>query len=159
VPDAGETHLASFDDRNVTALSITADGASCRGVRDGDGWRLTAPMDDVASHAAIEEIVVALRRTPIVRDMADAGPSAGCGLTPPQVHIALGGVDAPEIDVGSRVPTGDGVYARVAGRPGVVVLRLPDAAALSTARCALLPEPSLLRIEASEISGVALEPA
>jgi len=159
VPAAAEPRLASFDDRRVTGLSLTADGGSCRAVRDGDGWRLVAPIDDVASRAAIEEIVVAARRTPIVREMADADPSSGFGLTPPQVHVAFAGVDAPEVDVGSRVPTGDGVYARVTGRPGVVVLRLPDAAALSTARCALLPETSLLRVQASEISGVDLEPA
>ncbi|HEX4823211.1 MAG TPA: DUF4340 domain-containing protein [Candidatus Polarisedimenticolaceae bacterium] len=157
-PATSEARLAAFDHRRVTALTVAAGGESCRAVRDGAGWRLDAPVDDAASASAVEEVLVAAGRATILRAMPEAAPSPAFGLVPPEVHVELEGVATPAIDVGARIPTGEGVYARVAGHAGVVVLKLPECAALSTVRCALLRDASLLGAQASEIAAVDLAP-
>lgn len=150
--------LPAFDDRAVRALELTADGVTCRLVRRGTAWRIVTPIDDGASASAVEEILVAARRTPIVQSLPAAAGSASFGLDPPATRIALEGVEAPALEIGAMVPTGDGIYARIGGRPGVVVLRLPDVAPLATARLATLRDRSLIDAQPSEITALALSP-
>ena len=150
--------LSAFDDRLVSALTLSAPAASCRLVRQDGGWRIVAPVEDAASASGVEEILVALRRTPIVQSVPSAEPLSAFGLDPPAMRVALEGVSVPAVDIGDLVPTGDGVYARIDGRPGVVVLRLPDAAPLATAGLAQVRDAALVAVQPSAITAIDIAP-
>ena len=149
-----EARLPSFDDRAVTAVVLETRSATWRVVRAPSGWRIASPVDDVADPQAVEALIGAVRRAPIVQTIDAPDDLSAYGLAPPRARLSLDGVTAPALELGRVAPTGDAVYARLAGRPGVLLLGLPDATPLAEADPAALRDRSLVALARSEIAGV-----
>jgi hypothetical protein len=141
--------LLRFDDRRVKGLVVETGGKVWRFEQEGEGWRVAAPVRDAADATRILELLAAMRRTPVVRVIDDAAALSEYGLDPAVATVRLEGVEAPALRLGDAAPTGEGLFASVEGRPGVLVLRLPDGAGL------LHPDPNELR-DAS-IAGLLLQ--
>lgn len=151
-----EGRLLQFDDRRVDAFTVTENGAAWRFERHGGGWRLTAPIDDAASTDAIEKLFSAARRAPVTRAIESPEALSSYGLDPARVVLALHGVDAPPLSVGDPDPTGEGVFARVEGRPGVLVLHMPEASALRYLSAERLRDPSPVGVVRADVRSIAL---
>src|SRR5215470_16475731 len=101
-----EAQLLSFDDRSITGLTLTTGGVAWRCVRDPRGWRIASPVSDAADAAAVDELVGAARRAPVVQTIASPEALASYGLDPPRATLALEGAALPAIDVGNATPAG-----------------------------------------------------
>lgn len=153
--ERAQARLLQFDDRAVTALVLTLRGGrDWRFERVADGWRLVSPVEDVGGREAIGELLGALRRSPVERTIEEPEPLSSYGLDPPVASLRLEGVSVPRIDLGDSDPTRFGLFARVEGRPGVLVLRLPDARALRDPNPNALRDPSTLGVVRSEIRAI-----
>jgi len=119
-----EARLLEFDDREVTALEIATPRARWRLDRGDEGWTIGTPVRDVADTPTIASLMTALRLSPVVRTIEQPDALATYGLEPAAAEIVLEGVEAPRVWLGTVVPTLDGVFARVEGREGVLVLVL-----------------------------------
>ncbi len=89
-----------------------ARGSTIRVERRGEGWRMTAPVEDRADAAAVERLLGAAEFLEPTRVLGST-PVDGAGLTPPSVKLTL--VDASRrhhLELGARAPGGQGVYAR-----------------------------------------------
>ncbi len=126
-----EARLVAFDDRSLSALVISTRDGRARFERRGGSWRMTEPVEDAADPAAIETLVRALRRVSVQRTISQPESLSAYGLDPPVASIEIGAsTEVPRVDLGDPDPTGEGLFARVAGREGVLVLGLPEAFAL-----------------------------
>jgi hypothetical protein len=134
-----EAQLLSFDDRAVTGFTLTVGGVAWHFVREGRGWRSLAPVDDQADAAAVDALVATAHRAPVLQTIAQPDALATYGLDPPRATLAYEGPALPAIDLGNSTPAGDGLFVRVAGRPGVLIVSLPQASALES------PDPDRLR--------------
>jgi hypothetical protein len=117
-----EARLLEFDERDVRAVVLTTAGGTWRFERREDGWRMTAPFGDAASEEAISDLMSATERVVVVQTVDDPEQLSAYGLEPPVVAVRFEGVDAT-LDLGNAVPTGGGMFARVPGRAGVLVLQ------------------------------------
>lgn len=151
-----DSQLFAFDDRRVTAFTLEEGGALTRFERTEGGWTITQPVPDPASAEAIDTVFGALRRATVVRAIADEGGLEQFGLNPPRHALRLEGGEFPEIDLGDVDPTGAGVFARVSGRPGVLLVRLPDAKPLAELTTAALRDRQLLGVPRSRVSAMAI---
>jgi hypothetical protein len=152
------SRLPAFDDRAVTAFTIDTRSGSWRVTRGDGGWRIVTPIDDAASPAAVEALLAAARRTPVVQTVDPADAPALYGLDPPVARLALEGVAASALELGDVAPTGDGIFARIPGRPGVLILKLPEGAPLVALNGQRLRDPALFDLPQSAIEGVDLSP-
>jgi len=116
-----DARLLDFDERSVTAVVLTTAGAPWRFERREEGWRLSAPVEDAASDEAIADLMSAVERVAVTRILEDPEALSAYGLDPPVARVQFEGVGAT-LDIGDSVPTGGGLFARVEGRPGVLVL-------------------------------------
>ena len=156
-----EGRLLQFDDREVSGVLVTFQGQVWRFQRDSDSWRLVKPVADAVNLPALEALMVATRRTPVERVIEDPESLSDYGLDPPVASIELEGVDAPRLDLGDITPTGEGVFARVEERPGVLVLGdIQDIGAyLAQPNPMGLRDAGLLGMARSEIVGLELSSA
>jgi hypothetical protein len=154
--ERAESRLSAFDDRAVTAFTLETRSGTWRVVRAAKGWRIASPVDDAASAAAVEALLVAARRAPVVQRIEPADQPSSYGLDPPLARLTLEGVAVPPLELGDVAPTGEGLFARVSGRPGVLILRLPDGAALVAPDGAKLRDPSLTDLPQSAVDGIVL---
>jgi hypothetical protein len=155
--ERAESRLPAFDDRAVTGFTLETRSGAWHVVRVGTGWRIVSPVDDAASTAAAEALMLAARRTPVVQTIEPGDNPSSYGLEPPVARLTLEGVDAPPLELGDVAPTGEGVFARVSGRNGVLILRLPDGAALVAPDGARLRDSSLTDLRQSAVDGIELE--
>jgi hypothetical protein len=156
--DRATSRLPSFDDRAVTAFTLETRSGAWRVVRSPDGWRIASPVDDAASSGAVEALLTAARRTPIAQTIDSPDAASAYGLEPPVARLTLEGVAVPPLELGDVAPTGEGVFARVAGRSGVLLLRLPDGAPLAAPTGTSLRDPSLTNLPQSAVTGIELAP-
>lgn len=152
------TQLPFFDESAVTAFVLEKASTPWRVVRVPSGWRIASPVDDIADPRAVEALIAAARRSPIAQAIDDPEPPSSYGLAPPVARLTLEGVAAPAIEIGHVAPTGDAVFARVAGRPGVLLLGLPMAGALADADPSALRRRSLVDFAQSEVVGIETAP-
>jgi hypothetical protein len=93
--------------------------------RDGDAWRVTAPVAARGNRGTIDETLTTILTAKIDREI-DAKPTslADFGLEKPAAQVALTLKDGKQvgIDLGAKSPTGVWVYAREHGKPAVFVL-------------------------------------
>ena len=66
--------LPSFDDRQVTGVVLETRMAKWRLVRKPNGWRIVAPVDDVADSRTVESLIAAAGRAPILQTIAAPDP-------------------------------------------------------------------------------------
>ena len=112
--------MATTDPAEVSEVTIGVGGAAQRLRRGSPEWQ--------AAGEAIERGLKFLHVTAPERQMTPeevaAVPAADFGLDPPIVTLALRGESGPILDIafGKPTPLGFARYARVAGRPGIVIL-------------------------------------
>ena len=146
--------LPSFDDRRVTGVVLETRTATWRLVRTPTGWRVVAPVDDVADRRTIESLIGAAERAPILQTIAAPDALSTYGLAPPVARLTLDGVAAPTLELGSLAPAGDAVFARLAGSPAVLLLGLPGAEPLAGVDPASLRDRSIVDLVRSELVGL-----
>ncbi len=154
-----EARLPMFDDRRVTGLVLEAGSATWRLVLAPSGWRITAPVEDVADPRAVEALIAAARRAPIVQTLETPDALSTYGLEPPIARLTLSGITTPSLELGRITPTGEAVFARLAGRPEVLLLGLPDATPLAETDPAALRDRSLVDLARSELQGLVIAPS
>jgi hypothetical protein len=100
-----------------------------RAERNGESWRLTAPLAYPAAPVAIERLLTTLEQVVTAthlspREMASRGQKlADFGLDAPPAVITLEqGADRQELQFGARTTAGDQIYAQVVGAPGISVV-------------------------------------
>ena len=152
-----ETRLPAFDDRQVTGLTLAMPSATWRVAREGASWRLVSPVEDAADARTVEAVIGAARRTRVLQTIDAPEGLASYGLEPPALTLSLDGVATPALSIGNLAPTGEAVYARIAERPGVLMLAMPDAAAL-VSDPAGLRDRAIVDLARSEITGIEIEP-
>jgi hypothetical protein len=87
-----DAKLYAFDPEKVKAFTVTAKGATSRLERDGDGWRLTAPVAAPAERYAAQAVVdkvAGLRRKAAIAEKPDPAALAGYGLAKPRARVEL----------------------------------------------------------------------
>lgn len=152
-----DTMLLRFDERALSGFDLTTRGKAWSFRRQGSGWHLVAPFSDAVNVSTIELFLATARQAPVARVIEQPEALSDYGLDPPVASLRLLGVDAPQLDLGDAAPTGEGVFARVAGRPGVLVLAYPISEALRSPNPVALRDPSLAGIVASDMKAIEIE--
>jgi uncharacterized protein DUF4340 len=115
----------SAESADVTALELKRPDETVALKRDGEAWRLTAPVAARGNRGTIDETLTTILTAKIDREI-DAKPAslADFGLEKPAAQVALTLKDGKQvgIDLGAKSPTGVWVYAREQGKPAVFVL-------------------------------------
>lgn len=115
----------SAEAADVTALTLKRPDDTVALKRDGDAWRLTAPIAARGNRGTVDEALTTILTAKIDREI-DAKPAslAEFGLEKPAAQVALTLKDGKEvgIDLGAKSPTGVWVYAREQGKPAVFML-------------------------------------
>lgn len=151
-----DSQLVAFDDRRVTAFTLGEGGDLTRFERIEGGWRITQPRPDPVSAEAVDTLFGALRRATVIRAIAEEGGLEQFGLKPPRRALRLEGGEFPEIDLGDVDPTGAGIFVRVSGRPGVLLVKLPEAKPLAEVTVAGLRDRQLLGIPRSQVGAISI---
>jgi hypothetical protein len=89
--DLREKRLLPLEEKDVARVEITAPGGAYALTRDGDAWRLDAPIEDKADPAGVQRVLSAIRGLRAT-DFAKAGAAAVRALERPQWTVKL--VDA-----------------------------------------------------------------
>jgi hypothetical protein len=113
----------------VTALQVRLTNLVIKAERQGDAWKLTAPLAYPGAPVAVERLLTALEKTVATarmspRDLNSRGQkSSDFGLDTPQTSIVLEqGSDRLELQFGTRTTAEDQVYVQVIGVPGVSIV-------------------------------------
>jgi hypothetical protein len=153
-----EERLLRFDDRAVTAMNLAAGGVEARFERTSSGWRMTAPVADAVDTESLEKVLQAAKRSPVLRVLEPTEALSDYGLDPPAGRLRVeAGTPIPVLDVGSEDPTSQGVFARVEGREGILLLGYPEAIVLRRLDPNRLRDPSLTGVGKAEVVAVRLE--
>jgi hypothetical protein len=154
--DRAEARLLSFGDRQVEAIVMTVDGTDWRFEPVRRGWRVMEPVVDAASADAINELIAAANRVAVTRVIDDPEALSAYGLDPPAATVRFEGVGAV-LHLGAVAPTGEGLFAAVDGRPGVLVLEstVLTVAALVQPDPHRLRDPEMFGIPRTNIAGIA----
>lgn len=151
-----EARLISLDARSVTSITVERGGAEARFERRDGDWRMTRPFDDPASKPTIDLLLRVADLAPVVRTIPDGEALSTFGLDPPRTRIRLEGGGEGALDIGDADPTGAGVFVRAEGRPGVLLVGNPLAAALAGASIEALRDPSPVGVSRTEVRAIAL---
>ena len=153
-----EATLLSFDYRAVTAITFETGGEVWRlESRGSQDWRIVSPIEDAADPRQVEGWLETLRRSQVTSTIEQPEPLASYGLDPPRLTVRLEGVDAPAFLLGGVVPTRDGAYASIAGRPGVRVVGFLLGSPLTDPDLQSLRDRRLLDISPTDVAKLALE--
>lgn len=91
--------LLAFETWNVTTIAVASQSSSYTLAKQGERWRLTAPLTDDADSAACSELLSKLRNLTVERFMADTPPSQDSisqwGFDQPWVRVTMT-LDQPE---------------------------------------------------------------
>ena len=141
---------------DVTALELKRPDDTVTLQRDGDAWRLTAPIAARGNKGTVDEALTTILTAKIDREI-DATPAslADFGLEKPAAQVALTLKDGKQvgIDLGAKSPTGVWVYAREQGKPAVFVLS--DSVLREATRPVVdFRDRTILSFERRDVSGV-----
>jgi len=120
--DRAEARLLTFDSRAVTGLVLTTPQQTWRFERGEEGWRMVSPVTDNASDRDVYTLLAVTQQTTVVETIDEPEALASYGLDPPFLTLRVLGPEVPVLYVGTPTPLNDGVFARIEGRPGVLVL-------------------------------------
>lgn len=148
-----------FDDREVTSLEIVNRESQWELGRANGAWEIRTPVRDATDSMALGRLFSGLRHAVVTRTLETPESLDSYGLDPAAAEIVLGGVEAPRILLGDVVPTRDGVFARLEGRSGVLVLQMMVDAYRFAVNPALLRQRSVLGVSASTVQRVEVEVA
>jgi hypothetical protein len=125
--EARKGQMFTAEAGDVTAVEVKRGAELLKLQREGDGWRMLAPVATRADRGVVEELITTVLTAKVDREIA-ASPASltEFGLDPPAADVALTLKDGKRLAVqlGGKNPTGVWVYARQAGTPAVVAL--PD---------------------------------
>lgn len=125
-PDTGSPRLFPFDKSAVQEVTITRDATTLALKRDGDGWRMTQPVEARADRGPVASLVSSLTLARIERMVEEKATNlADFGLDPPTVRIGLKVKDKAEpviLLLGKNTPTGSWAYAKQGDSPAVLIL-------------------------------------
>jgi hypothetical protein len=126
-PDAGEKLYTALEADAVTALSLAGGDETLRLEREGESWRLVAPIAVPADGAAVQDLIGAVERLEVDETLEGTGDrAADFGLDPPQRVLTLlgeGDAELALLELGAEVAGGSLVYARAPGRPDLFTVR------------------------------------
>lgn len=126
--DLRDKTVLHFAESDVSRLRITPrDGDDVILEREGEGWRIAAPIDARASQATVDNLFGSLRALRAVEFVTETGADAeaGRGLTPPAFELELSGSSEPIVlRIGDEIDLGDKqlVAATVAGEPQIYLV-------------------------------------
>jgi Domain of unknown function (DUF4340) len=117
----------TFDKSKVKEISLAPkDGEALTVVKDGQGWKLTAPLAAPADASAVDGLVSGLDSLEIDEVVAESpGKLADFGLESPQRTIGLllqGATEPLKLLLGNKTPDGSSIYAKLPAKPRVFVL-------------------------------------
>lgn len=146
----------SAEPADVTALELKRPDDTVALKRDGDAWRVTAPIAARGNRGTIDETLTTILTAKMDREI-DAKPAslADFGLEKPAAQVLLTLKDGKQvgIDLGAKSPTGVWVYAREHGKPAVFVLS--DGVLRETTRPVVdFRDRTILAFERREVTGV-----
>ncbi len=153
---SAEERLFAFQPAEVTAVTVEAKGETTRLVRDGDRWRVEAPVHAAADHAAVDTMLdrlAALRRKGVA-DAAAPDAAQRYGLARPRatVTVALRGGKTETLALGDENPFDGTIFARSTG--GAVTV-IPGDVRWTVERSAFdLREKRLVPFEEDEVARV-----
>jgi hypothetical protein len=150
--------LHAFDERQVEGLVLATRGQTWRLVRAPSGWRILAPVRDVAATGPVEALVRAASRAPIVQTLVAPEALSTYGLEPPIARLTVEGKTTHVLDLGHIAPTGDGLFARLGDGPEVLLLGLPEADPLVEVDPASLRDRGLVDLARGAIVGIEVGP-
>lgn len=122
---AAKDRPVAIDRASLKAIRITNGNGDLRLEREGEDWKLTAPIPTAADKDAVEGLLNALEMAHVERRITDAGERKNYGLDPPratlQIETSAGG--QPEsLAVGDSNPIGGTHYALLPGTNDVAVV-------------------------------------
>ena len=108
----------TLDKAKVGELTIApAEGETVKLVREGTGWKMTAPSAVSADPAAVDSMIASLESLEIDEVVADNATNlADFGLDKPKLSVealAQGSAQPVKLLVGAKLADGSGVYAKV----------------------------------------------
>ena len=125
--EEARTRLFALKFDQVKSIRLTRKDQVMELVREGDGWRLTGPIQTAADKWAVDMMVRQVldgRKERVFSDpIEDQGPF---GLDKPQLSMSLkvdGHDPAPELHIGQTNPAGDMYYARLGDSREVFTVR------------------------------------
>lgn len=125
--EARKGRLWTAEPADVTEIEIRRPADTVQLKREGDRWRMLAPVEAGGDRGRIEDALTAIVTAKIDREIASAPTSlAEFGLDKPAAEVTLTLKEGRRLAVqlGSKNPTGLWVYAREPDKPAVFVL--PD---------------------------------
>jgi len=103
-----------------------AGGEAIRVVKEGEGWRLAAPMSAPADTSAVDSMLTSLEGLEADEVVVEKAPRlAEYGLEPPKRTVSVTVEGKPEplaVLFGEKTPDGGGVYAKIPSSPRVYVV-------------------------------------
>jgi hypothetical protein len=123
--DLRDKTLLKFERDKVDAIDVTSGGKTMTLAKEGDGWKMSKPVQTTADFGSVEGLIGRLQSVQmksIAADDASAADRKKYGLDKPEatVNIGLGSAKATLL-FGSKAADGT-VYARDASKPSVVTV-------------------------------------
>ncbi|HVR70549.1 MAG TPA: DUF4340 domain-containing protein [Vicinamibacteria bacterium] len=117
----------ALDKSKVEELTVSSPGAEeVRVVKEGDGWRLAAPLQAAADKSEVDALVSSLESLEMEEVVAETPGDLGqFGLTDPRTAVGVrvqGATDAVKLLVGEKTPDGGALYAKLAALPRVFTI-------------------------------------
>ena len=148
--------MFSAEAGNVTDVEVKRGSEVLKFQRDGEGWRMLAPVQTRGDRGAIDELVTSVLTAKIDREIAASPASlAEFGLDAPQAEVTLVLKDGRRLGVqlGAKNPTGVWVYGREEGKGAVVAL--PDSVLRDASRpLADYRDKTVLTFDRSAVTGL-----
>lgn len=122
---AAKRFLPLAPDAEVRGVDVRNGAGEIRlEIQEGAGWRLRAPLEAAADEEQVRGLIEALRGLQVVRRPREIPDAAGCGLEPAAAAVTLRprAGEAISMEIGGRVPVGDGFFARRTGSSEIVVV-------------------------------------
>ena len=122
-----EKVFSSLDAESLQEVRVKAESGDTTTVRkEGDSWRIVAPLAAEASSSDVSSLTAALEQLEIVRVVDENPPDLGeYGLASPLIEIEFSASDASgsgRLLVGEQTPTGGNLYAKRGDAPRVFLI-------------------------------------
>jgi hypothetical protein len=141
---------------DVTGVEVKRGAELLRFQREGEGWRMVAPVATRADRGAVDELVTSAVTAKADREIsANPASLAEYGLDAPAADVTLILKDGKQVglQLGGKNPTGVWVYGREAGK--TPVLALPDSVLRDATRpVADYRDKAVLAFDRSGVTGI-----
>ena len=136
-----------------------AGGEEARVVKDGESWRLTAPLQAPADKSEVDAIVSSLETLEIEESLSQVPADlAPYGLAQPRATVSVrvqGAAEPLTLSMGEKTPDGGALYARRTGH--AAVFTIPSyLESTFTKTAADLRDRSLLHVERDDVKSLAV---